>query len=150
MLPVTNEGWKAGSCAAACVCVCVHDENTLFMCPALGAKTWIKGSGRPRICLRFVIVSAQTVKCVKLRGQTCQTRDPSERQREKGGCWEIQEAGSCFPSLTYGRSRRGTELWKHWIRQRERCEARTEAHWGGASSRSSASTYTNNKHGGSD
>lgn len=88
-------------------CVCVHTHIMTTLCswvPVLGAKTWIKGSGQRRICLRFVTVSVQTVKCVK--------SDPSVRGsfQWQRGCWEILSASSCFPSAsTYGHHRR--EFW---------------------------------------
>lgn len=100
------------------MCVCVRSEHTLSMCQALGVKPWIKGSGRQQICLRFLIVSAQTVECVKR-----QVRPVRQRSLPKTTeCWEIQEeAGSCFPSLTCGHGGRqgGTELWKYQIRRWE-------------------------------
>lgn len=86
------------------VCVCTRHDHTLFMVPVLGAKTWIKGSGQQQICLRFVIVSVQTVKCVK-----SDLSDQGSFQWQKE-CWEILPANSCFPSSsTYGHHRR--EFW---------------------------------------
>lgn len=96
-----NETWKPGFC----VCVCVRSEHTLCMCQALGAKPWIKGSRQQRICLHFVIVSAQTAKCVKLQVKPVRLQSLPKASE----CWEIQKAGSCFPSLTCGRSGRGRD-----------------------------------------
>lgn len=77
--------------------VCVCSKHTLCMCQGLGVKTWIKGSGQQRTCLRFVTVSVQTVKHVKLHVRHVR---PGSLPAAIG-CRENQKAGSCFPSLTY-------------------------------------------------
>ena len=42
----------------------------------------------------------------KAAGEACQT---GESLPKATGCWEIQDTGSCFPSLTYGHGGAGRE-----------------------------------------
>lgn len=80
------------------LCVCVSSEHTLSMCQALGAKSWIKGSGQQQsVWVLSLFPSRQRSAFSSRWGPSDWGSLPKAM-----GCWEIQAEGSCFPSLMYG------------------------------------------------